>query len=479
MTTTTWTQLFLEHWSDNPAPAIVDDHSTVSGTELLQLASGASRELDRLGILPGQPLPALMDESITAIVLTVAGALSGRPLAPLGTKLSATELAELVRALDIPFLVASPERIELAQQVGALTGVKVVVFESFEGSAANFSTASPDAPVLVVHTSGTTGRGRPILMTQGPFGARVITYQKATEAGPGDRFCSASPLYHTAGIAMTLTVLAKGVGVIPMDWFSIDQWRRVGKLGMNYGVLVPTMIDMLLEHGALADAAPRILQYGGAPIHLHTLKEALAALPNTRFVQIFGQTEVSPITYLSHQDHLRALSDRPDLLTTVGRPVSRCELRIGDPDSEGIGEVEVHSPHNFVSEPDGWRRTGDLGAIDDQGYLRLHGRTHDRIIRGGENIYPSEIEEILISHPQVKEVAVVGVKDRRWGETIRAVVVPLDIQHPPQASELQLLVRERLAHFKTPSEIIFMEALPRNANGKILRRELRGATPSQ
>jgi acyl-CoA synthetase (AMP-forming)/AMP-acid ligase II len=241
------------------------------------------------------------------------------------------------------------------------------------------------------------------------------------------------------------------------------------------------MIDILLAEGALADADPKVLQYGAMPIHPDTLKATLDVLPDTRMVQIFGQTEASPISYLSHEDHVRAASSRPDLLLSVGRAARGVELRIEAPDEAGIGEVAVNAEHLFQVDEDGWRRTGDLGRISDEGYLSLHGRVDDRIIRGGENIYPTEIELVLLEHPGVREVAVVGVPDRRWGEVVKAVVVPASADSPPDSDDLRTLVAGRLAHFKVPALVEFVPELPRNPAGKILRRELRSVpaeTPS-
>jgi acyl-CoA synthetase (AMP-forming)/AMP-acid ligase II len=301
----------------------------------------------------------------------------------------------------------------------------------------------------------------------------VEVYQEVMGIGPGDRYCSASPFYHTAGVAMDVTVLGMGVAIVPQDWFSVDNWRRAGKLGVTCALLVPTMIEMLLAEGALADAAPRVLQYGAMPIHPDTLRSTLATLPHTRLLQIFGQTEASPIAYLSHEDHVRAATERPDLLLSVGRAIRGAELRIERPDEDGIGEIAMRAPHVFQHDVDGWRRTGDLGTISDEAYVTLHGRLNDRIIRGGENIYPIEIEHVLASHPGVREVAVIGMPDRKWGEVVKAVVVPVDTAAPPDADDLRALVGEHLARFKVPAIVEFTSELPRNPSGKILRRQLK------
>jgi acyl-CoA synthetase (AMP-forming)/AMP-acid ligase II len=286
-----------------------------------------------------------------------------------------------------------------------------------------------------------------------------------------------SPFHHTAAVFMAFTVLARGASLVPQRWFSVDNWKLAGRLGVTHALLVPTMIDLLLADGALADVPLRVLQYGAAPIDVRTLREALAALPATQFVQIFGQTECSPITYLDHADHLRGLGDRTDLLTTVGRVVPNSELRIEGADEEGIGEIAVLAPHAFATDDDGWRRTGDLGRCSPDGYLSLHGRTGDRIVWAGENIYPIEVEQAIGSHPGVREVVVVGVPDRRYGETVKAVVVPSDPAAPPSAEELRAHAREQLATFKVPTIVEFIDELPRNPTGKVLRRSLVGTRP--
>jgi acyl-CoA synthetase (AMP-forming)/AMP-acid ligase II len=470
-----WTELMLGQWIGNDAPAIVDDDGEVTGDELMQLAAGASAWFDELGIGIGDAIPALMDERRTSIALVLGGGLSRRPVAPLGTKLAVDDLVHAVRELQSPHLFVDPDRTELADRIAAESGVTPIVVETpLVPAPPAFPACEPDDAVVIVHTSGTTGRPRAVRLTQRPLAARVDVYQEVLGIGPGDRYCSASPFYHTAGVAMDVTVLPMGVAVIPQDWFSIENWRRAGRLGVTCALLVPTMIEMLLAADALADAGPRVLQYGAMPIHPDTLRAALATLPDTRLLQIFGQTEASPIAYLSHEDHLHAADERPDLLLSVGRPIRGAEVAVERPDDDGIGEVVLRAPHVFHCDEDGWRRTGDLGTISGEGYLTLHGRVNDRIIRGGENIYPLEIETALAAHPGVREAAVVGVPDRRYGEVVKAVVVPVEASNPPTDDELRGYLEARLAHFKLPASYQFVDELPRNPSGKVVRRRLTG-----
>jgi acyl-CoA synthetase (AMP-forming)/AMP-acid ligase II len=159
-------------------------------------------------------------------------------------------------------------------------------------------------------------------------------------------------------------------------------------------------------------------------------------------------------------------------LASVGRPVDGLDLRIDRPDRHGVGEVWARAPHLFVADDDGWLHTGDVGRVDDEGYLYLVGRRGDTIIRGGENVHPLEIERVLESHVAVREAAVVGVPDRRWGEVVHAFVVPVDAAAPPAPDDLRTFARSRLAGFKVPVGWTVVAELPRNASGKLLRRAL-------
>jgi acyl-CoA synthetase (AMP-forming)/AMP-acid ligase II len=189
-------------------------------------------------------------------------------------------------------------------------------------------------------------------------------------------------------------------------------------------------------------------------------------------VNLFGQTEGSPITCLSAEDHLLAARGRTELLSTVGRAVKGVEVRIEDSDDEGVGEICARGAHLFLPDADGWLRTGDVGRMDDECYVTLVGRRGDKIIRGGENVYPLEVEQALERHPAVREAAVVGVPDRRWGELVHAFIVPEDATSPPDREELRRFAREALPGFKVPTDWTFVGELPRNSNGKLLRRRL-------
>ena len=218
--------------------------------------------------------------------------------------------------------------------------------------------------------------------------------------------------------------------------------------------------------------AIRTIQYGSSPLHPDTARRLRADFPGLRLVQQLGQTEGSPITTLDHQDHLDAVAGALHRLRSVGRPVPRSELRIEDPDADGIGEICSRAAHYFAPDPDGWLRTGDLGRQDADGFVYLVGRRNDAINRGGETVYPVEVEQVIAAHPQVLEVAVAGRPDRRLGQVPHAFVVPVQPQSPPTPDELMAFARQRLAGYKVPRDWHVVESLPRNPSGKILRRRL-------
>ena len=283
----------------------------------------------------------------------------------------------------------------------------------------------------ILHTSGTSGLPKAVPYRQDRLAARVAVNASLLELGPGSVYASSSPLHHIAGLGMLFVALGAGATLLTFGGFSIENWVGLGRRGVTHALLVPTTIDILLEHDALPLPSLRTLQYGASPIHPDTLSAAMAALPGVRFVNIFGQTEGSPITCLTAEDHLLAAGGRPELLRSVGRAAPGVEVRIEGAGPDGVGEVVARAAHLFVPDADGWLRTGDLGRLDGDGYLYLSGRRGDRIVRGGENIYPVEVEDVLVTHPEVREVAVVGVPDRRWGEIVKAFVVARDRTAPP------------------------------------------------
>ena len=232
------------------------------------------------------------------------------------------------------------------------------------------------------------------------------------------------------------------------------------------------MIERLLEAGTIRLPGLRTITYGSSPIRPATAARLLAEHPSIGLLQGYSQTEGGPITALTPDDHRGAAVHRPELFGSVGRAVRDTEVIIHRPDGAGTGEVWARGGHLAAPAPDGWLHTGDLGRLGAGGYLYLSGRKGDMIIRGGENVYPREIEEVLAAHPAVADVAVVGVPDARLGEEI-ASFVRTRAGAEVTGDELREFVRVRLAPFKTPRHWRFVDRLPVTASGKVQKFVLR------
>jgi acyl-CoA synthetase (AMP-forming)/AMP-acid ligase II len=456
-----------------PGPAILTRAGACSWPELLGRTTSAVRWLDEAGVRAGEAVPALLATGPDAIALTLAGATAGKPLAPLGPRLTVRELVPCVRGLGASVLVADPEFAALGERVAAAAGAQLLLRPDFPGTVrAELPVPKMDDVATILHTSGTTGLPKPVPMTQRVLAQRVIVNAALLRLDTSSRYMSGSPFHHIAGWGNVAVALGAGATVVPAPSFSPEEWLQLGELGITHGLLVPTMVHMLLERKALRLDSLRVLQYGAAPMPPDTLRRAMAELPGVTFVEIFGQTEGSPISCLTAEDHLRAAEADEHLLASVGRAVPGVELRIAEPDNDGIGEVLARGPHLFRYGDDGWQHTGDLGQLDQDGYLYLAGRKGDMIIRGGENVYPLEVEHVLTEHPGVADAAVVGVPDERLGETVMAFVVPAEGAAPLDADSLRAFARQRLAGFKVPARWEFMGSLPRNPNGKVVRAGL-------
>jgi acyl-CoA synthetase (AMP-forming)/AMP-acid ligase II len=311
----------------------------------------------------------------------------------------------------------------------------------------------------------------------------------------GDRNMVAMPLFHVGGTSYIQQGVHDGVPTVMTR--EPDGASLAGAIlhGANRTFLVPAVLAQVLQAGPDAIAlfgALKTYCYGASPMPMPLLRAAMEAWPDTDFIQVYGLTEVSGVvTHLMPDEHRDALaSGKVERLVSAGRLIPKAEMRVVDPATlEELptgehGELWFRTPQlmkGYLGKPeetaeviteDGWFRSGDMGKVDADGYVYVEDRLKDMIISGGENIYSPEIERVLAEHPGVMEVAVIGVPDARWGETVKAVVA-LKPDAEATAEELVGWCREHLAHFKCPTSIDFVDALPRNPTGKILKRDLR------
>ncbi|MHB8330406.1 MAG: long-chain-fatty-acid--CoA ligase [Acidimicrobiales bacterium] len=352
----------------------------------------------------------------------------------------------------------------------------------------------PDDVSLQLYTSGTTGLPKGVMLANRNIA--VILGEAAIDAFEVDESTVslvAMPLFHIGGSGWALAGMSRGgTSVILRDMDPAELLRLVGAEHITHAFLVPAVLMALL-------ATPRIEQtdlsslhtifYGASPIAEDVLTRCLAAF-GCRFAQVYGMTETSgAIVRLDFEDH-DPEGPRRHLLRAAGKPLKGVAIRVVDPESGEdvptgtVGELWTRSAYNMLGywdkpedtaatlRDDGWLRTGDAGYVDDDGYLYLHDRIKDMVVSGAENIYPAEVENVLLSHPDIADAAVIGIPDEKWGEAIKAVVV-LAPGVAENADGIIAFCRERLAHYKCPASVDFADTLPRNPSGKILKRELR------
>ena len=472
--------------------------------ERVRRLAGALREL---GVGRGDVVSFLDKNHPACVELTLAAASLGAANAIINFRLAGDEVDYAVNDSGATVLLVGSELMPLIRSIeDRLTAVTRIVEVTPEGddgdeyeallTAAEPVERDPAVEVgdvcLVMYSSGTTGRPKGVMLTQANMLAHTLNAHEGWGFDDGDKNMVSMPLFHVGGSSYVLFGIHDGVpSVMTRD---PDGASLAGAImaGANRTFLVPAVLAQVLQSG---DDAVRLFGklktycYGAAPMPMPLLRAAIEAWPDTDFIQVYGLTEVcGVITHLMPEAHRDP--DHPERLVSAGRAIPGAETRVVDPETleeVGVGEhgeLWFRSPQvmkGYLNRPedtaevitdDGWFRTGDMGRVDADGYVYVEDRLKDMIISGGENIYSPEVERVLAEHPAVMEVAVIGVPDDRWGETVKAVVS----LHPgaeASAEEMIAHCREHLASFKCPKSVDVLEALPRNPTGKILKRDLR------
>jgi acyl-CoA synthetase (AMP-forming)/AMP-acid ligase II len=461
------------------------------GVTFGQLATEADAGAAVLSRLQAGTLAFVGVNSAAVPRLLFAAAGAGVPFAPLNYRLAADAVQQLIARLDRPVVVADAAFTEVV----AGTGVTVLStdqwLEQVAGQAPGTPADVPDeAPAILLFTSGTTAAPKCAVLRHENLLSYVLGTVEFGAADEADCTLSSVPPYHIAGMGAVLTNTYSGRRVTylpdftPQGWLDLVRGQRV-----THAMVVPTMLARIVEYldGRPANCPSLVsLAYGGARMPATVLLAALAAFPGTGFVNAYGLTETSStIAVLGPDDHRRALAAGDTvLLSSVGQIVPGIEAEIRADDGTVLaagqtGELWVRGPQvsgeyegiGSVLDADGWFPTRDRARLDPAGYLYLDGRADDTIIRGGENISPAEIEDVLLTHPAVQDAGVVGVADTDWGQRLVAFVV---LHHGHSADELalQAFVRGRLRGSRTPDQVEFRAELPYTPTGKLLRREL-------
>jgi o-succinylbenzoate---CoA ligase len=423
--------------------ALLADGAEMTYAELEAEATWVARRLAAHGVRRGSTAALTMHPRREQVVLLHALMKLGAELLQLGPRLTPAERAAIV---------GTEEPIIDLDDPGQLTQTEA------------------DLPLLGEHdmddvccrvlTSGSTGTPRPIPLSYGNFLWNAVGSAFNIGVQPDDRWLCCVPLSHIAGLGIVMKSVIYGTGAVIHDGFDVE---RVGEAlerdGITQVSLVATMLTRLLEAGVDL-SGPRAILVGGGPVPAEPLEEALAK--GATVVQTYGLTETcSQVTTLAPADAKRKLG-------SAGRPLLTTHLRIRE------GEILVQGPTVAPgsADGDGWLHTGDLGHIDEEGFLYVRDRIDDMIVSGGENVIPAEVEEVLLRHPQVAEAAVIGREDPEWQQAVTAVVV-LESEAEVSPDELRRHCADSLAGFKVPKRFELASALPRTPSGKLMRRALR------
>lgn len=475
-----------------------------SGLAERRLIGDGARNLDGSQLADSARRGATLVSSRSAVVyagenhsmlpcLVLASAWAGVPFVPVNYRLDDEQLKALIDRFDDPVVIADVRTAERLRT----TGVAAVEFGSWlhdaDESVASESGAEDDDQVaIVLFTSGTSAEPKAALLRHRHLMAYLLGAVDYASAEEDEAVLISVPPYHVAGMANLLSNLFSGRRLVYLENFSAESWLRTTvEESITHAMVVPTMLSRIvdaIDEGAEPPTTLRTLSYGGSRVALPVLERALDALPTTGFVNAYGLTETaSTIALLGPEDHrLARTSDDPLIrrrLVSAGQLLPMVEAEIRDDDGSKLpaGEVGVlflrgeqvsgeYSTGNLLDD-DGWFCTRDHAFIDGDGYLFIEGRADDTIIRGGENIAPAEIEDVLYSHPDVADACVLGVPDDEWGQRIVAVIVVREGANVT-ADELVAHVAGRLRRSRSPERIEFVDELPRTATGKVLRRAL-------
>jgi long-chain acyl-CoA synthetase len=488
-------------------PAITSERQTLSYAVFeRQVAAIAGALLDRHGLKRGDRVGLVMENCPEFLPILYGAWRAGLAAVPINAKLHPKELSWILSNSNANLVVATPD---IADKMTAATGESwptIIATGSRDYDA--LLTGDPRASVLsspedeawLFYTSGTTGRPKGAVLSHRNLLFMVHAYTADIDfLGPEDTILHAAPLSHGSGLYGLAHVAHGSNNVIPGGSFDtdgvFDAFRRFRNVSM---FAAPTMAVRLINHPRAGDtdtSGLKTIIYGGAPMYVADLKRGMERF-GPRFYQVYGQGE-TPMTITGLDKATHADAGHPDYearIASVGVPRTGVAVRIVDEDgrdvpSGEIGEVITRSDcvmsgywnnpeSNAKSLRDGWLWTGDLGSIDGGGFLTLKDRSKDLIISGGSNIYPREIEEVLLTHPDVIECAVIGRPHPDWGEEVVAFVVARPDGGATPAA-LDRLCLDNIARFKRPKDYTFVKSLPKNNYGKVLKTELRAMQQSQ
>ena len=482
-----------------------DGQRALSFAELVDSAARHASALQARGVVAGERVALLSPNNDRLITLLWACWWLGAVACPLNTRWSAAELRHALADSEARLLVVDPSLLATASALGEGTPlIDSVAFDAEARACAPLPDSRTGGAALaaLLYTGGTTGKSKGVMLTHAQFWSASMTRAAELNNPPQGVSLLVAPLFHVAGLGRLVGQSLVGGTCITMPNFRPELVATaIEEQGITDTIMVPSMLQSLLDMPGLNVARLQSLNriaFGAAPMPPDLLDRALQAWPHAEFFQAYGLTETAGAICINLPHNHRGEGRANGLWRSVGRPGLGAEVRLvdgaGDEVPRGtVGEIEVRGPmvtRGYWKLPeataaafhDGWFRTGDGGRMDANGYLFIADRLKDMIISGGENVYSAEVEAALRTHPEVVDVAVIGLPDQRWGEAVHAVVVVRTLavlQDASQAAELQAALitwcRGELAGYKCPRSLHFVETLPMSAAGKVLKTRLREA----
>jgi acyl-CoA synthetase (AMP-forming)/AMP-acid ligase II len=493
----------LDHWARvrPEATAITFGEQAFNWEQWHQRILCLAGALRDAGVRAGDRLAVLDLNHVATIELTLAGSALGAATVPVNFRLSPDQIRYILEDSQPVILFCGAQFAQVATAAGADTVVprRVVIggddeYEPFlaAGRPDEGASVDPDDVCLVMYTSGTTGRPKGAQLTHRSVSAHSEACCTALSIGPDNVNLVPMPLFHVGGSGYAQVGIHGGAHTILLREPTPAALFGAIARGATHTFVVPTVIHGFLAAGEQAIAAfggLKSIAYGAAPMPLPMLRKALDAWPEVGFVQVYGLTELSGVaTLLTAEAHRDAA--HPERLASGGLPLPGVEIRVVDPvtldDSKPgeTGEIWFRSAQvmrGYLNRPeataeaktaDGWLRTGDMGRVDDAGFVYVLDRLKDMIITGGENVYGPEVESVLSACPGVSEGVIIGIPDERWGEAVKAIVVPAPGAEL-SADDVIAFCRARLGHYQCPTSVDIVGELPRSATGKVLKRALR------
>jgi long-chain acyl-CoA synthetase len=490
---------------------LVFDARRLTYARLAERVARFTAVFKQLGLKPRDVIAVLDTNSDLYIACYYAAARAGLTFLPLNYRAKEPELEYMINTADAKVLLAGDRYLELIRRIESKLRASTIIAlgggrpglprlvdlaDAADPDDSEAEVEDEDTSILM-YTSGTTSLPKGVMLSFNDFTAYVTANVEMADGTDRGVALVCVPFYHIAGTTAYMTNIWTGRKMVVMSQFDAKGWLAlVARERVTHAFVVPTMMKQIIDDPDLARtdlSSLTNLAYGGAPMPAQVIRRAIELFPKAvGFVNAYGQTETtSSLTILGPDDHrIEGTPEQRELklkrLNSIGRPLPDVEIGVRDEDGKllatgQVGEIIIRTPRimkgyagreDDAALPGGWRATGDLGWVDGDGYVFFAGRKDDMIIRGGENIAPAEIETVLMSHPDVEECAVIGVPSVEWGQVVKAFVVRRPGAEVSE-SELSDFCRSRLASFKRPEQIEFIDALPKNPLGKILRKELR------